>query len=75
MAKYRDNFNLDLRDIELIESAIRAQISQHARLDLVDPTERASCMAQVRELNLVLAKIFHQKMFYSQVNPTGVPGG
>jgi hypothetical protein len=73
MAKYRDQFRLMQRDIELIESALRNEISQLAELNVDDSINPDPHRA--RELTRVLAKIYHQKIFYSQVNSTGVPGG
>ncbi len=74
MPKYRANFALNPHDIEIIERAIRSEISSHATLDVAHHGNETSTQ-RVRELNRVLAKIFHQKVFYSQVNRTGVPGG
>lgn len=75
MAKYRKSFELDLRDIELIESAIRSEIAEHAKHVLIGAKTHDHRTHRVRELHQVLAKIFDQKIFYSQVNSTGVPGG
>lgn len=75
MAKYREQFKLDPNDIDRIERAIRVEIAQHAeRVHTEDPDAHRS-HREIRELNQLLAKIFHQKVFYSQVNHTGVPGG
>ena len=72
MAKYREHFRLSINDLELIERAIRVEISMHA---LVEPEHADFEVARqkTRELNEVLGKLFNQKVFYSQVNPTGVP--
>lgn len=74
MAKYRENFHFTPRDIELIETALRSEQSRHALTILEDaaPTHTANA---AREINHLLAKIFHQKVFYSQVKRTGFPGG
>lgn len=75
MAKYRELFTLDPQDIDRIERAIRCEISQHAQfVHAEDPDARRSD-GEIRALNDLLAKLFHQKVFYSQVNRTGVPGG
>jgi len=74
MAGYRESFQLTPRDIELIETALRSEQSRHARtiLDAAPPAEFSTA---AREINHLLAKIFHQKVFYSQVKRTGFPGG
>lgn len=74
MAKYRENFHFTPRDIELIETALRSEQSRHARtiLEEAPPVEFSGA---AREINQLLAKIFHQKVFYSQVKHTGFPGG
>lgn len=75
MARYREHFTLDPNDIDRIERAIRFEIAQHA--ERVHPEDPACDQrdGEIRALNRLLAKIFHQKVFYSQVNRTGVPGG
>jgi hypothetical protein len=72
MAKYREHFRLSIDDLELIERAIRVEMSMYA---LVEPEHADFEVARqkTRELNEVLGKLFNQKVFYSQVNPTGVP--
>ena len=72
MAKYREHFRLSPTDIEIIEEAIRVEISLRAR------TERhhedfEQARRRTRALNDVLGKIHNQKVFYAQVNETGVP--
>lgn len=75
MARYREHFTLDPHDIDRIERAIRFEIALHAeRVHTEDPDALRS-HDEIRALNQLLAKIFHQKVFYSQVNRTGVPGG
>lgn len=75
MPRYRERFALDLNDIDRIERAIRSEISLHARHAHEDSAAAAERHGEIRRLNELLAKIYHQKVFYSQVNPTGVPGG
>lgn len=75
MAKYREHFTLDPNDIDRIERAIRVEIAQHAEGVHTEDADAHRRHREIRELNQLLAKIFHQKVFYSQVNRTGVPGG
>ena len=72
MPKYREHFRLSINDLELIERAIRVEMSMHA---LVEPehSDFAVARQKTRELNEVLDKLLNQKVFYPQVNPTGVP--
>lgn len=74
MAKYRKTFSLQPRDIEIIENALRSELSRHAGRSLSDAFD-PSHQEAATEINQVLAKIYHQKVFYSQVRKTGVPGG
>jgi hypothetical protein len=72
MAKYREHFRLSPRDIEIIEDALRAQIAAHARVEAHSAS--FECARQrTRALNEVLGKLYNQKVFYAQVNDTGVP--
>lgn len=75
MPRYRERFALDLHDIDRIERAIRSEISRHARRVHEDTPEAVRSHGEIRKLNELLAKIYHQKVFFSQVNHTGVPGG
>jgi hypothetical protein len=72
MAKYREHFRLSINDLNVIEQAIRVEMSIHAR---IEPRHADFDIARkkTRELNEVLGKLFNQKVFYSQVNETGVP--
>lgn len=74
MAKYRENFQFTPRDIELIETALRSEQSRHSRT-ILEETPPAQISSAASEINRLLAKIFHQKVFYSQVKCTGIPGG
>lgn len=72
MAKYHENFRLSPIDVEIIEQAIRSEIAVHARVE-PQHEEFNEARIKVRAMNEVLGKIFNQKVFYSQVNDTGVP--
>ena len=74
MANYRETFRLELRDIELIENALRSELSRRARPAMELATQENE-RQQIKEIHQLLAKIYHQKVFYSQVKRTGVPGG
>ena len=74
MANYRETFRLELRDIELIENALRGELSRVV-MPALESVAREREHLQVKEINQLLAKIYHQKVFYSQMRKTGVPGG
>lgn len=74
MANYRETFRLELRDIELIENALRGELSRVV-MPALEAVAREREHLQVKEINQLLAKIYHQKVFYSQMRKTGVPGG
>ncbi len=75
MTKYRKQFALHLRDIDLIETALRGELSRCAKKTLTDDSAPPANTERAKEINQLLAKIYHQKVFYSQVNATGIPGG
>ena len=68
MPKYCNNFQLDPADLDLIEDALRKVISHSS---VVTPGENS----YVQALNALLGKLHNQKVFYSQVNKTGIPAG
>jgi hypothetical protein len=74
MENYRETFSLKPRDIELIERALRNELSRHAKHAL-SGGDVPTIPPETREINALLAKIYHQKIFFSQVRRTGVPGG
>ncbi len=71
MPKYSSTFNLDPSDIDIIENALRNLLNLHADVNSTCPHQKQT----VRSLNEVLGKLHNQKVFYSQVNRTGVPAG
>ncbi len=74
MARFRESFLFQIRDIEIIETALRGELSRLSAHTLVGSADLPARTA-AREINALLAKIYHQKIFYSQVRLTGVPGG
>lgn len=72
MAKYREYFHLSPTDIEVIEHAIRTEIAVHARIER-GHADFEQARRRTRALNEVLGKLFNQKIFYAQVNETGIP--
>lgn len=74
MARYQDQFTLNTSDIDRIERALRHEMSLHARSADTAQTD-AHVRAELRELSRLLGKIHNQKIFYAQVNATGIPSG
>jgi len=76
MPKYKDTFTLSLRDIELIEHALHEQIHTLAHANLTsDAGGTPENDHKIREYREVLGKLHNQKIWYGQINPTGVPLG
>ena len=76
MGKYNSEFKLNVRDIELIEEAIREKMAHVSRAQVtqpnaIDPAE----VADIRACNEVLGKLSNQKRWYSQAILRGVPSG
>jgi len=76
MPRYKEEFKLNVRDIELIEQALRAQLSNLAGLNLLENTKNHEGNDRlIAEINSLLGKLSNQKIYYGQVNRTGVPLG
>lgn len=79
MPRYEKSFDLDESDIELIEDTIRNEIrtltaNKHDEVES-DSDNVVAMDAHIRKLNMLLGKLHNQKIWYSQVNQTGVPLG
>ena len=68
MANYRETFRFEIRDVE---NGLRSELSRYGASESTTADERT----QVKQLHQLLAKIYHQQVFYSQVQRTGVPSG
>ncbi|MGR9073379.1 MAG: hypothetical protein ACU833_09980 [Gammaproteobacteria bacterium] len=76
MATYNKNFELTIKDIELIENAVRYQIGHLARTEASNQTpESISNHNQISELMRLLGTLHNQKIWYSQTHHTGLPLG
>lgn len=80
MASFNDTFNLSMRDIEVIEKALRNEISELTgkihesdESSVVAAEVIRACDEHVRLIHQVLGKLHNQKIWYGQVNHTGVP--
>ncbi len=76
---YKENFELDETDIELIEDTIRDEIRvlTGKKLKLVDSESDGVVELDdtIKRLNMLLGKLHNQKVWYSQVKQTGFPSG
>lgn len=76
MGKYNSDFKLNLKDIEVIEDAIRQKMAQMNRSQVSQPDAAdADHVADIRACNEVLGKLSNQKRWYSQAMLRGVPSG
>lgn len=69
-------YKFNLRDIELIESAVRNWIGALLRSN--SPSTAAAIGendSKIRQCEDLLGSLYNQKVWYSQVHPTGVPLG
>ncbi|MFT5114249.1 MAG: hypothetical protein ACI8P9_003584 [Parasphingorhabdus sp.] len=76
MTKYNDKISLDTQDIDLIEIALRKQVAGISLSNLNSfPDFPRNDESSVSNIQKLLAKIHHQKIFYSSVNKTNSPMG
>ena len=80
MPKYNDLFELNVDEIDLIENALRHEISSLANASpRREPGAPApapgSQESRIQQLHRLLGKLHNRKIWYGQVNPTGVPLG
>lgn len=79
MSKHQKSFQLSIRQIDLVEEALRERIGILAHVVLASGNagsdESRANDSLIRELSDLLGSLHNQKIFYSQVNRTGVPGG
>ncbi len=79
MTRYTKTFDLNVADLELVEESLRDQIKaladrKHALSDTVNG-EVLEFDYMIKRLNSLLGKLHNQKIWYSQVNQTGLPLG
>jgi hypothetical protein len=70
--KPNNNFELTIRDVEIIESALRAKAGRRG-LAIAEGTVSTQLHEEMREIQELLGRIHEQKVWY---RPKGfVPGG
>jgi hypothetical protein len=76
MSAYNKQFELSIKDVDLIERSIRFQISHLARTETSAQThESIENHKKIVELMNVLSTFHNQKIWYGQAHHTGVPLG
>lgn len=78
MSTYNEMFKLTLKDVDLIERALRQQISHLSRLEASirhKEPEATNNHKTIIELMHVLGNLHNQKIWYGQKHHTGVPLG
>ena len=76
MSTYNKQFELSIKDIDLIERSLRFQISHLARTESSAQTkESIENHNKILELMNVLSTFHNQKIWYGQTHNTGVPIG
>ncbi len=79
MADYKENFELDETDIELIEDTVRNEIRMLTGKKINLPESESDGATEIddaiKRLNMLLGKLHNQKVWYSQVKQTGFPSG
>ena len=76
MNTYNKQFELSIKDVDLIERSIRFQISDLARTETSTQThESRENHKKIVELMNVLSTLHNQKIWYGQTHHTGVPLG
>ncbi len=76
MSTYNKNFELSISDINLIERAIRFQISHLSTTETSIQTQKSiENHNKIMELMNVLGTFHTQKIWYGQTHQTGTPLG
>ncbi len=76
MSTYNKQFELTIKDVDLIERAVRHQISCLAHSEASVQTEESIANHnKIIELMDVMGTLHNQKIWYGQVHRTGVPLG
>jgi len=76
MSTYNKQFELSIKDIDLIERSMRFQISYLSRTETSAQTDESKeNHNKIIELMNVLGTLNNQKIWYGQTHHTGVPLG
>lgn len=76
---FKENFELDETDIELIEDTVRNEIRLLTGKKINLPESESDSAAEmditIKRLNMLLGKLHNQKVWYAQVKQSGFPSG
>ena len=76
MSTYKKNFELSIKDVDLIERSMRSQISHLSDTETsIQTHESKENHKKIVELMDVLGRLHNQKIWYGQIHKTGVPLG
>lgn len=76
MSSYNQMFKLTIKDVDLIERALRGQIGHLSRMEALPHHEQAiDNHKKIIEIMHVLGTLHNQKIWYGQIHHTGVPLG
>ena len=76
MTTYNKQFELSIKDVDLVERSLRFQISHLARTETVEQTQQSiENHNKIIELMNVLSTFHNQKIWYGQTHQTGTPLG
>ena len=76
MSIYNKQFELSIKDVDLIERSMRFQISHLSRTESLEKTQVSiDNHNKIIELMNVLGTLHNQKIWYGQTHHTGVPIG
>ncbi len=76
MAGYKQAFQLSVKEINLIEKAVRYQIHDLAQTEMDSHTELSeSNHFHIMQLKKLLGVLDNQKIWYGETHQTGVPLG
>ena len=76
MSTYNKQFELSIKDVDLIERSMRFQISHLSRTEALEKTKASiENHNKIIELMNVLGTLHNQKIWYGQTHHTGVPLG
>ena len=76
MAKYRKSFDLNTKDVDLIENALYELMSRKLQDSYVRHGDTLQAAPpQVRSIQSLLGKLHNQKVFYGSANAVQAPMG
>ena len=75
MANYQTNFELNTKELELIETALRQQAADDLRTFASYADSGIGIPGKSEQIQALLGKLHQQKIFYSHVQPYGIPNG